>query len=64
MAVNPNSKIPAGTDKTAKGEIVNLFESGSMLMYLAEKYSKFLPSDPKLKAEIQNWINWQMGGQG
>jgi hypothetical protein len=35
-----------------------------MLMYLADKYNRFLPSDPKLKAEIDNWIMWQMGGQG
>jgi hypothetical protein len=33
-------------------------------MYLANKYNRFLPADPKLKAEIDNWIMWQMGGQG
>ncbi|SIQ66151.1 GST-like protein [Rhizobium sp. RU35A] len=63
VAVNPNSKIPALMDHQPKdgGEPVRLFESGSILVYLAEKFGVFLPSDPRAKAEVMNWLFWQMG---
>ncbi|TRL35102.1 glutathione-dependent disulfide-bond oxidoreductase [Rhizobium straminoryzae] len=63
VAVNPNSKIPALMDHQPKdgGEPVRLFESGSILVYLAEKFGAFLPSDPRAKAEVMNWLFWQMG---
>ena len=58
--INPNSKIPAlmdhSTDKPTR-----LFESGSMLLYLAEKFGEFLPSDHHKRTEALNWLFWQMG---
>jgi len=56
--VNPNSKIPALLD-TETGQRV--FESGSILMYLAEKFGAFLPSDLAKRTETLNWLFWQMG---
>jgi len=65
VEVNPNSKIPALVDKEGPdGKPINLFESGSIVLYLAEKYKKFLPSSPALRYEVMNWVFWQMGGQG
>jgi len=65
VEVNPNSKIPALVDKEGPdGKPINLFESGSIVLYLAEKYQKFLPTSPTLKYQVLNWVFWQMGGQG
>ncbi|MBB4144627.1 glutathione-dependent disulfide-bond oxidoreductase [Rhizobium rhizoryzae] len=63
VGVNPNSKIPALMDHqpTGGGEPVRLFESGSILVYLAEKFSAFLPGDLRARAEAMNWLFWQMG---
>ncbi len=58
--INPNSKIPALVDHSANPPI-RLFESGSMLFYLAEKFGAFLPKDPRKRAEAMNWLFWQMG---
>ena len=58
--INPNSKIPALLD-TSTPEPTRLFESGSILLYLAEKFNAFIPKDPALKAECMNWLFWQMG---
>eukprot|EP00798_Chlamydomonas_sp_ICE-L_P004436 gene4436-14572_t len=63
--VNPNSKIPALVDKDGpNGKPIHLFETGSINLYLAEKYKKFLPTDIRLRSEVMNWCFWQMGGQG
>lgn len=61
--INPNSKIPAMMDHAPKGggEPIRLFESGSILVYLAEKFGAFLPSDVRGRAETINWLMWQMG---
>ena len=56
--INPNSKIPALLD-TTNGVIV--FESGSILLYLADKFNAFLPSDSAKRTEVMNWLFWQMG---
>lgn len=66
VSVNPNSKIPAMLDKEGPdGQPINLFESGSIVLYLSEKCGgRFMPKDPRLKAEVMNWVFWQMGGQG
>ena len=56
--LNPNSKIPALLDKE---EGTRIFESGSILYYLAEKFNKFIPKDFKEKTEVMNWLFWQMG---
>jgi len=60
VAVNPNSKIPAMVDHSVDPPI-NLFESGSILFYLAEKFGAFLPGEPRARAETMNWLMWQMG---
>ncbi len=58
--INPNSKIPALLDKSGETP-VRLFESGSMLLYLAEKFGHFLPKDHSKRTEVLNWLFWQMG---
>lgn len=60
VAVNPNSKIPALMDHSGP-EPVRLFESGAMLVYLAEKFGAFLPAGGAARAECLSWLFWQMG---
>jgi GST-like protein len=60
VAVNPNSKIPALMDRSQLTPI-RVFESGSILLYLAEKFGAFLPADPPSRAECLSWLFWQMG---
>jgi GST-like protein len=60
VAVNPNSKIPAMVDHSIDPP-VKLFESGSMLIYLAEKFGAFLPTETHARAATINWLMWQMG---
>jgi len=63
--VNPNSKIPAAVDRNGpNGQPINLFESAAIVLYFAEKYNRFIPSDPRKRAEVMQWIFWQMGGLG
>jgi len=57
---NPNSKIPALVDRSGDTPI-RVFESGSILVYLAEKFGAFLPTDPAKRAECLSWLFWQMG---
>lgn len=65
MNINPNSKIPCAIDLNGpNGQSVRLFESASIVLYLADKYSRFIPQDPSLRAEVMNWLFWQMSGQG
>ncbi|CAE7243811.1 yghU, partial [Symbiodinium necroappetens] len=62
-AINPNSKIPAMVDHSTD-KPVRVFESGSILMYLCDKFDKdgvFLPKEYPARAEVQNWLMWQMG---
>lgn len=58
--VNPNSKIPALMDHSVNPP-QRVFESGSILLYLAEKFGEFLPRDPVVRTETLNWLFWQMG---
>ncbi|HEC8326889.1 TPA: glutathione-dependent disulfide-bond oxidoreductase [Providencia rettgeri] len=58
--INPNSKIPALVDRSGK-EPIRVFESGSILTYLAEKFSAFLPTTQPERAETLSWLFWQMG---
>jgi len=60
VSVNPNSKIPAMSDHSANPP-VRLFESGSILIYLAEKFGAFLPTAQPARAETLNWLMWQVG---
>ena len=61
VAVNPNSKIPALMDRSDAGKPVRVFESGAILLYLAEKFGAFLPKEPAKRAECLSWLMWQMG---
>lgn len=60
VAINPNSKIPALVDTSTRPE-TRLFESGSMLLYLADKFHAFIPKDHAGRTECLNWLFWQMG---
>lgn len=60
IEVNPNSKIPALLDCSGP-EPVRVFESGSILLYLAEKFGAFVPTNPARRAECLSWLFWQMG---
>ena len=65
VAANPNSKIPALVDREGPGgEEITVFESCSILLYLAEKYGHFLPLGARERQECYNWLFWQMAGQG
>jgi len=58
--VNPNSKIPALLDRSGPTPI-RVFESGAILIHLAEKFGEFLPTDPAKRAEVMSWVMWLMG---
>jgi GST-like protein len=60
VAINPNSKIPALLDRSGP-EPIRVFESGSILLYLAEKFGAFLPTEHAKRAECLSWLFWQMG---
>jgi GST-like protein len=60
VAVNPNSKIPALMDRSGPTPI-RVFESGAILMHLAEKFGEFLPTETAARAETLSWLFWQMG---
>lgn len=60
VEANPNSKIPALMDHS-DGAPQRVFESGSILLYLAEKFGAFIPTDPAQKTEMMSWLFWQMG---
>ena len=59
VGVNPNSKIPALLDKSGP-EAFRVFESGAILVHLAEKFGAFLPADPRARAEVLSWVFWQV----
>jgi GSH-dependent disulfide-bond oxidoreductase len=60
VAINPNSKIPALVDRSGK-EPIRVFESGHILLYLAEKFGRFLPTDHAGRTEVLNWLFWLQG---
>ncbi len=65
LSLNPNNKIPAIIDPNGPGgKPLALWESGAILIYLAEKSGKFLPADPVRRYETIQWLMWQMGGAG
>jgi GST-like protein len=64
LAVAPNNKIPAIVDQDAPGGPVSVFESGAILVYLAEKSGKFLPASGAARASVLEWLFWQVGGIG
>ena len=65
LAISPNNKIPAIVDHDGPdGQPIALFESGAILLYLAEKTGRFLPTEPRARWEVMKWLFWQMGGFG
>ncbi|WP_414932479.1 glutathione-dependent disulfide-bond oxidoreductase [Vibrio europaeus] len=60
VEINPNSKIPALVDQSGDAPI-NVFESGNILLYLAEKFGHFLPTDIAAKTQVMNWLFWLQG---
>ncbi|MEM1138410.1 MAG: glutathione binding-like protein [Pseudomonadota bacterium] len=61
LKINPNGRIPAMHDHETG---VSIFESGAILLYLAERTGKFLPADPVARSQVMQWVMWQMGGLG
>ncbi|MBE9396686.1 glutathione S-transferase N-terminal domain-containing protein [Pontibacterium sp. N1Y112] len=65
LQISPNNKIPAIVDHEGPdGEPISVFESGAILLYLAEKYGEFLPDDLRSRTECMEWLMWQMGNFG
>ncbi|MCC5977180.1 MAG: glutathione S-transferase N-terminal domain-containing protein [Salinarimonas sp.] len=66
LKIAPNNRIPAMVDHAPEGggDPISLFESGAMLLYLADKDKAFIPQDPRGRAEVLQWLFWQMGGLG
>ncbi|HWU52346.1 MAG TPA: glutathione binding-like protein [Tahibacter sp.] len=66
LAFSPNNRMPAIIDHapTDGGEAISVFESGAILLYLAEKSGRFLPADVRGRKEVTEWLFWQMGGLG
>jgi GSH-dependent disulfide-bond oxidoreductase len=66
LAISPNNRMPAIVDHEPKdgGAPVSVFESGAILLYLAEKTGKFMPADLRSRVQVLEWLFWQMGGLG
>lgn len=66
LKISPNNRIPAivDNDPADSGAPLSLFESGAILLYLAEKTGRFIPSDLRGRQEVSQWLFWQMGGLG
>jgi GSH-dependent disulfide-bond oxidoreductase len=65
LAISPNGKIPAIVDPEGPGgKPISLFESGAILKYLALKFGRFYPADPRAQARVDEWLFWQVGGFG
>jgi GST-like protein len=64
LAVSPNNKIPALVDHDAQPRPIAVFESGAVLIYLAEKSGKFLPTESAARFDVLQWLFWQVGGLG
>ena len=64
MAISPNHRMPAIVDHDVDGDPVPVFESGAIMLYLAEKHGRFMPAGPKGRKELLEWLFWQVGNLG
>ncbi len=66
LEISPNNRIPAIVDHAPRdgGSSISIFESGAILQYLAEKTGRFLPSEPRRRFEVMQWLFWQVANQG
>lgn len=66
LAISPNNRMPAmlDTEPDGGGEAIGLFESGTIMMYIAEKAEQFYPQDVRSRYEVNQWLLWQMANQG
>jgi GST-like protein len=65
LQISPNNRIPAIIDEDGPGgSAISVFESGAILIYLAEKTGMFMPQEPRLRVAVLEWLMWQMGGFG
>jgi GST-like protein len=66
LAISPNNRIPAIVDHTPleRGAPISVFESGAILLYLAEKSEQFIPNESRGRVEVLQWLFWQVGGLG
>ncbi len=65
LEISPNNRIPAIVDDEGPGGTpISVFESGAILLYLAEKAGQFMPTDPRGRVAVTEWLMWQMGGFG
>ena len=64
LALNPNNRMPVIVDQDAPGGPLSIFESGAILVYLAEKTGKFLPAETHKRFDVLQWLFWQMAGLG
>ena len=64
LAISPNNRMPAIVDHDVDGEPISVFESGAILLYLAEKTGRFMPADMRARLQVIQWVFWQMGGLG
>ena len=64
LKISPNNRMPAIVDHDVEGKPVAVFESGAILMYLAEKTGKFMPTDLRERYDVIQWVFWQVGNLG
>src|SRR5271155_1798888 len=66
LKISPNGRMPAIVDDEPMGggDPISIFESGAIMTYIAEKEGRFLPSDPRGKYDVAQWVSWQLGNQG
>jgi GST-like protein len=66
LKISPNNRMPAIIDRAPKdgGAAISIFESGAILLYLAEKTGRFLPNEMRARSEVMQWLFWQVGGLG
>ena len=64
LKISPNNRMPAIVDHDVDGDPVSVFESGAIMLYLAEKYGAFMPQDALARKDVMEWLFWQVGNQG